>query len=89
MISGPVKGSYYYLGHLRLDLLARSSFSLRRQKLLPRGKEHSLPKICSSTIGCNLYSSDFAVVLTVGMAVQLSDFFFLNIEMFDLLLCTN
>lgn len=55
MISGPVKGDYYYLGHLRLDLLARSSFSLRRQKLLPRGKGHYLPKIFNSTIGYNLY----------------------------------
>lgn len=56
MISGPQNSASYYLGQPRLDLLARSLFSLRRQELVPRGKKHFLPKAFNSTIEFNLYS---------------------------------
>lgn len=56
VISGPQNSSSYYLGHPRLDLLARSLFSLRRQELVPKGKKHSLPKAFNGTIEFNLYS---------------------------------
>lgn len=39
----------YSFGYSKLDLSARSTFSLRKQELFPGGKKRSLPKTFDST----------------------------------------
>lgn len=88
VISGPVKSAYSYLGHPSLGLLARGSFSLRRQELSPRGVKYSLLKTFNSTIELNLYLC--SVALMVGIVCPRLWFSLsIEIEMLNLLSHTD